>query len=698
MNRIYLLATLVCFSLGCGSSSTLTTDAATPGGTPDATAPGMDDASVADSPTGDAAGAVAGDADPGSWSVPLEHPRIYLNATQRARLLALVSSSNPAATKFMSTSTTAYAYEAWYSALKYQLTSTASHCTYAVSTIDAMVSSEEATIASGAAAEVAGDSYLYVGGTIGDLALTLDYCWDSVTAAQRTRWLVFANQAVWNVWNPTGAKWGSKTFPWSGWSVNNPVNNYYYSFLKATMLLGLVEYYEDPANGPAWTRMFRDTKIQAELVPTFTSDLPGGGSREGTGYGSSMRGLFRLYDQWEQTTGQRIADLTPHARESMAFMLHGILPTYDRVAPTGDHARESTGALFDYDRDYANVLEWLYPSDPMAARLAWVFDASSVPAMGQEFMRFSDFLNANPTLTKVAPDDVYPMYRAAGTGNVFMRSGWTKDATWAHFMCGPFTESHAHQDQGSFLIYKRGWLAYDQNINSHSGIVQETTVHNLVRIDQGTTTISQKVEAKSSSKLLALQDEPEWTYLAADLTPVYEGRAAVVKAQREMVWLKPDVFVIFDRVDTSGSGVSRIWQLNSPVLPTIAGRTATVSASGSTLSVHAILPSASALQTTDWKATDSDMLAGFRFEAVDSAGASSLFLHVVSLDAAVSAAVADDVAGQHGVKLTLKGGDVATVRFGDTTPGATVDWTRASGTSVTSGPRTMAVEALPLLK
>jgi hypothetical protein len=708
MNKICWLSALISVGLACGSSNNLTTDAAAPNretdAAPDVTGPGgtndggaADEGSMgtSDASVSDLAGA-AGEVNPGSWSVPLEHPRIYLNQAQKARLSALVSSANSAAKAFMSTATNAYAYEAWFSALKYQLTGTASHCSYAVSTIDAMVSDEEARIAAGTAAEVAGDSYLYVGGIIGDLALTLDYCWDSITTAQRARWLAYANQAVWNVWNPTLAKWGSKTFPWSGWSIDNPSNNYYFSFLKATMLLGLVEYYEDPSNGPAFAKMFRDTKIQGQLVPTFLSDLAGGGSREGTGYGVSMRDLFRLYDQWEQTTGQRIADLTSHARESMAFLLHEILPTYDRVAPTGDHARESTGALFDYNRDYANVLAWLYPSDPMAARLAWVLDASSVPTMGQAFMRFSDFLYTNPALTKVPPDDVYPAYRAAGTGNLFLRSGWSKDATWAHFMCGPYTESHAHQDQGSFLIYKRGWLAYDQNINSHSGIVQETTVHNLVRIDQGTTPVAQRVGGKSSSQLLALQDEPDWTYLAADLTPVYEGRTAIVKSQREMVWLKPDVFVIFDRVDTS-SGVSRTWQLNSPASPTISGRTATVSASGSTLTVHAILPLASALRVADWK-TDSDMLGGFRFEAVDSAGTSSLFLHVVSLDAAVATVVGDDIAGQHGVKLGLKDGGTATVRFGDATPGATVEWTRANGTQVTSGPRTLAVETLPLLK
>jgi hypothetical protein len=33
--------------------------------------------------------------------------------------------------------------------------------------------------------------------------------------------------------------WAGKDAAWSGWSIDNPSNNYYYSFLKATMLLGL---------------------------------------------------------------------------------------------------------------------------------------------------------------------------------------------------------------------------------------------------------------------------------------------------------------------------------------------------------------------------------------------------------------------------------------------------------------------------
>src|SRR5436305_6402201 len=124
--------------------------------------------------------------------------------------------------------------------------------------------------------------------------------------------------------------------------------------MSLTIQRGLV-YIHESQNGPSWITMLRDTKIQSHLVHTFAKDLVGGGSREDTGYGVLMRDLFRLYDLWEQTTTQRIADLTPHARESRVSMLHQIVPTYDRVAPIGDHARDSTAALFDYHRDYANV-------------------------------------------------------------------------------------------------------------------------------------------------------------------------------------------------------------------------------------------------------------------------------------------------------------------------------------------------------
>ena len=97
--------------------------------------------------------------------------------------------------------------------------------------------------------------------------------------------------------------------------------------LFQTMLLGLATYHEQP-EGPEWVERFRTTKIEEQLVPTYLEQLAGGGSREGTGYGTAMMNLFHLQDLWEQTTGQDIAGLTPHTRESIAYTLSCAVATY----------------------------------------------------------------------------------------------------------------------------------------------------------------------------------------------------------------------------------------------------------------------------------------------------------------------------------------------------------------------------------
>ncbi|MFT3859679.1 MAG: hypothetical protein QM742_19955 [Aquabacterium sp.] len=73
-----------------------------------------------------------------------------------------------------------------------------------------------------------------------------------------------------------------------------------------------------------------------------------------------------------------------------------------------------------------------------------------------------------------------------------MRSAWgDKTAAFSNFICGPFTESHAHRDQGSFQLFRGEWLAPTTNIYTSSGIQQSEAMNNLVRIIKSGTTIQQ---------------------------------------------------------------------------------------------------------------------------------------------------------------------------------------------------------------
>ena len=608
-----------------------------------------------------------------------EHPRIYV-AANAARLNGLLSANQPSAVRFRSLidarMATANAtliggeYRMWYFALMGQLTGNAAYCTKAVAGIDQWVAREEALIASATRPEVAYDSYLEVGPIIGDVALVYDWCHTSLTSSQRSRWLAYSDQAVWNVWNPSDAVWGGRSFPWTGWSIDNPSNNYYYSFLRATMLLGLAANGQLPS-ATTWLTTFRTAKIGEQLIPTFNRELVGGGSREGTGYGTAMMRLWELYDWWKASTGEDLAALTPHTRASLLNFIHYTVPTLNAVSLNGDHSRDSTGAFFDYHRHYAQSLAFLHPGDPLAAKAKYLIDHSSVPAMGQGWMAIYDFLYDQPSVTAQPLTGSNTAYFASGIGQVYARSDWSTSATWLNFTAGPYTESHAHRDQGSFLLYKNGWAAYDPNYHSHSGIEQEELLHNLVNIRDSAGAVVRQYEG-ASSHVQALQQGDGWLHVAADTTAVYQvhGSPPVSKVQRELLYLAPDVTVVFDRV-TSGSGTTQTWQLNTPTAP----------GTGS-LTSQRIIPASATTSTHQWS-TNSEFSGGYRFDE-QVAGGTNTWLHVLSFGSSVTASVRSDSGGRQGVQITLADGRVITVRFSTATVDGTMEIRSAGGTLLQS--------------
>lgn len=608
---------------------------------------------------------------------PLGQPRILMpDQALVRRLHGLLTSRSAQAERFrqqvdrvVKRGENVYAFQPWHAALLGVLGSERGYCDWAVTRTDGEVQKEELLIQGGKAARVAFDSYLYVGDRIGNVALVYDWCRGQMSEEQRGRWVKYANQAVWNVWNPKQASWGGKVFSWSGWSINNPSNNYYYSFLRATMLLGLATAGENP-QAQQWLDTFRVEKIEKQLIPVFERDLAGGGSREGTGYGVAMANLFTLYDLWERSTGERLAARTPHALASMRHMLHSIVPTLDRVAPTGDHARESSATLFDYHRNYLQVLMRLFPEEPVSGAARTLLEASSRPQMGQGFMYYADYLYDTSDIEKRPLEELGTSYWGSGTGQFMVRTSWAKDAAYANFICGPYTENHAHRDQGSFVLYKGKWLAFDANLVTKSGIAQGEANHNLVRIEQGGTVVKQAYG--TVCEMGALAQTAQYTYGLMKVTPSYKGHAAVTKVEREFVFLKPGVVVVLDRVKTSGAGVRRIWTLNLPQAPQVQGDRLSMVDGGSRLDVIRLAPTGLASQVVAWPSASADYLSGVRVDVADAVGEQTVFLHVLGADGAVTGAVRDDAQGQLGARLTLADGTTVAVRFNTESTGGSI--------------------------
>lgn len=488
-----------------------------------------------------------------------------------------------------------YAFSATDAAYMAVLDGDPAYCTHAVGMVESQVAAAEAAMSPTTRPEIAGDSYLEVGPMIRDLALAHDWCAAQTTPAQRARWAAYAQQAVWNVWNHEDASWGGHPHPWSGWSVDDPGNNYYYSFVEATMYWSL-------ASGDTAWRSFLETQKLPPLTAFFAA-LPGGGSREGTGYGLAHQRLFELYRLWHAATGTDLAAQSTHARDSIDFWIHATVPSFDRYAPIGDLARESYPNLFDYHRNLVLQARALTGDAAFRERASWWLARISVPRMSQGFNYRHDLLPAGGDGS--APGARH--YLATGTGNLFARSGWDADAIWMHFIAGPYDQSHAHQEQGGFTLFARDFLAVSENVFSHSGIQQGTEVHNVLRFVQDGATVPQR-EGTTSSLAVSV-DAGGAVVATANLTPAYGGSPAVVSWQRELRFAGRTLRV-HDTYAT-GPGTTAVFQVNTPVLPVVAGTTARAGG----LLVRVLAPANPVMSVVDWTTVDgAEFGSGYKLE------------------------------------------------------------------------------------
>ena len=503
-------------------------------------------------------------------------------------------------------------------AIMFLITREVKYCTLGVRLVEAQVAAAEARIAAGGVPEIAGDSYLEVGPMLSDLSLVYQACQAQASASQRRRWADYAEQAVWNVWHHEDARWGGRAAPWSGWSVDNPGNNYHYSFLEATMSWALA------SGSTAWHDFLERDKLPK--LQAYYAANPGGGSLEGTGYGTAQKRLFDLYALWRRSTGRDASAGNPHARNSIDYWVHATVPTLDRFAPIGDQSRNSVPELYDYQRHLMLSARNL-TLDPAGRGIAsWWLGGISVKQMGQGAnLRYDALLPAGSG--GAAPTALY--YAARGTGHVFARTGWDASAMWMAFVAGPYNESHAHQDQGGFTLFSRGdWLAVTENIWSRSGIQQGTEVHNVVRFERSDTSPAQcgspagdrivhQCEPTTSTATVAPGANGALT-IDADLTPAYRGNAALRRWTRRIEFAGRRLTVLDNF--SLGSGTTAHFQLNVPVQPTVVdARTVTAGR----LRVRVLQPSGARIGLHDWNRADGGEFArGWR---IDVSGGTSVY-------------------------------------------------------------------------
>lgn len=227
----------------------------------------------------------------------------------------------------------------------------------------------------------------------------------------------------------------------------------------------------------------------------------------------------------------------------------------------------------------------------------------------------------DPELPAVEPAMLPPARLFPENGHAVMRSDWSPDAVYALFRCGRFGEIDGYwgrnnADNLHFLIARRGILAADtggvhslnnaalgfagartqgENRPHLTGYARQTIAHNSITIGReplelrgwkdkllgtvrrgGQSPIQDKSWWKlwglperkpgmrpfREGQIVAYETSPLFDYAAGDAAHSYPP-TRVKSIVRQFVYLRPDLFVIFDRVVAARAGLETIWNLHA---------------------------------------------------------------------------------------------------------------------------------------
>jgi len=241
--------------------------------------------------------------------------------------------------------------------------------------------------------------------------------------------------------------------------------------------------------------------------------------------------------------------------------------------------------------------------------------------------RWKLIVYTDTALPATAPASPPPSRCFQDMGTVYMRSGWNLSEAstdvYAVFRCEQMNAGHTNAHQNHFLIARgKDLLALDSGVydggtsSHHRNYFERTIAHNTITVfNPGETTFGSLSndggqipprddlpvrfgDASASTyhrgEIVGYKDTPEFTYMKGDATAAYAS-SKVSLFTREMVYLKPDTFVVLDRVRATSASYKKTWLLHSVNEPTISGDTAMVQQGASRLFVKSLLPNPRAI-------------------------------------------------------------------------------------------------------
>lgn len=367
--------------------------------------------------------------------------------------------------------------------------------------------------------------------------------------------------------------------------------------------------------------MYADTRWKTQLLPALA--YTGGWWHEGPGWfaGTTMRNAALMAAAWTTATDE---DLFAHARtrgdvfgQAVRYLAYSLRPDF-RFAAFGDSTDAQLSPAGQL-RPLLDLLAWGTGStvaQGLAAeatrRLPAAADYNG-PEIWQQLVFYSPERPAAPAR------DALPLAVHLGATSedvVVMRSSWDDaDATWVSLSCGDWFSTRQHLEAGSFQIYRRNplavstgtydgletahWFNWSSQRSIHSNVVTVTRPGELFPNSRMLPTINdggQRSIAYASGGrrtldeyrnnltngaqfetggVTAFEASRFHDYAACDSTRAYNSTAfatagnapKVREVTRQLVFLRPEMVVLFDRVESTDPTYVKRFVLHGPARP-----------------------------------------------------------------------------------------------------------------------------------
>ena len=340
-----------------------------------------------------------------------------------------------------------------------------------------------------------------------------------------------------------------------------------------------------------------------------------GGYSEGMVYSQYVDAnvLTWILEAWQTASGENKFATTNSLSNIARWYLYFIRP-HD-----GTFARMAESRTYDYFSKDNLHRKWLslIASKYQSGYAQYMADQLSVANGTSSFYSnwvWTDILWYDTTLSAIPLDNSDATSKLFGTvgsggqpglGWVVMKSGnESVNDTFATFVAGDHYGAHHHRNSNAFTIHKYSSLAIDGgyyagwytqgDLHKYNYYWTANSKNTMVFTDDSLNTVEQvdfngnPLESRKfygltvsgseddTADILAFEYTSDYTYTLGDATIAYTGGTSgggdsnINLFQREFVYLKPDYFVVFDRVDVKSSYKKR-WLLHSITEPQVDG-------------------------------------------------------------------------------------------------------------------------------